>query len=420
MENPSTSPLVDGPRLGHRMRFGARAMGLCWILLAIPGACVAQTQNVLCSDGSGSFQAGFRSTGIAVRVGASRNGELAIRKCDAILSWSKKSLPVATAASQVDLDVFGADLGLGVPIAAFQVKQLDTDCCLEYQMFSLEAPPKLLRTITGGDFFMAADTDLDGRVEVWTDDAAAMHDFENLQAELDYAPTIVLRFERGRLLDVSAEFEPYFDGEIAKARSELDKSDLRAFEGSDGKLSTNDVLSADRRHDLRKAKAKVLEIVWGYLYSGREQQAWRALVEMWPAKDVARIRAAILYRRAQGIAAQVDGVSADLSNKRKKRARVFDSTTDSGTKPEVSPPEPINITLPAVSGGVLHSLSTSDATLELVIDSAGKVRSAEPVGKSVAFAPALVQASAGWKFIPALKEGRAVACRTRLSVSVEQ
>jgi hypothetical protein len=44
-------------------------------------------------------------------------------------------------------------------------------------------------------------------------------------------------------------------------------------------------------------KAKVLEIVWAYVYSGREQQAWRSLTEMWPVTDADRIPTAILNAR---------------------------------------------------------------------------------------------------------------------------
>jgi hypothetical protein len=145
---------------------------------------------------------------VIVRVRAARNGKLATRACDATLVWKKHSVTVATGASQIDVDAFGVDLGLGLPVAAFQVKKSNSECCMEYQIYSLERPPRLLRTITGGDFFSAADTDLDGRVEIWTDDAAAVGSFENLAiTELGAAPTIVLRFDHGKLFDVSSEFQ---------------------------------------------------------------------------------------------------------------------------------------------------------------------------------------------------------------------
>ena len=119
--------------------------------------------------------------------------------------------------SQLDVDVLGADLGLGTPVVAFQVKKSAADWDMTYLIYSLQKPPQLLRTITGGDFFRAADTDLKGRVEIWTGDVRAISGFEGfLPGEFDFAPTVVLRFERNRLTDVSAEYQPRFDEQIAK------------------------------------------------------------------------------------------------------------------------------------------------------------------------------------------------------------
>lgn len=50
-------------------------------------------------------------------------------------------------------------------------------------------------------------TGLGGRVEIWTHDAGAADGFEGLDLdEFDFAPTVVLRFEGGRLMDVSSDF----------------------------------------------------------------------------------------------------------------------------------------------------------------------------------------------------------------------
>jgi len=190
-------------KLQVRFCWGALALALC---CATASLCVAQDHDVLCGDGSGSFQTEF-NTGVTVQVRAARTGELATRTCEATLAWNKDSLIIATNAPQIDVDTFGVDLGLGVPVTTFQVKKSGNGCCMEYQVYSLGRPPRLLRTVTGGDFFSAADTDLDGRVEIWTNDAAAVEGFENLgPAELDSAPTIVLRFAHGELLDASSEF----------------------------------------------------------------------------------------------------------------------------------------------------------------------------------------------------------------------
>jgi hypothetical protein len=154
-------------------RLAIASLFLVWPLL-----CISQplAQSVLCSAGNGNVDAEFR-TGVKVHVGAARNGGLAMRACAANLNWETQELLVTAGASQVDLDAFGVDLGDGAPVAAFQIKKSDSYCCMDYAIYSLQKPPRLLRAITGGGFFSASDVDLDGTVEVFTDDAAAVDGF---------------------------------------------------------------------------------------------------------------------------------------------------------------------------------------------------------------------------------------------------
>ena len=93
--------------------------------------------------------------------------------CAASLNWGNESLVISSAASDLDIDVFAVDLGLGPLVVTAQVKKSKAECCMVYNIYSLRTPPELLRSISGGQFFNAADTDLDGRVEIWTDDAAS-------------------------------------------------------------------------------------------------------------------------------------------------------------------------------------------------------------------------------------------------------
>src|SRR5215471_1646968 len=190
-------------QLRTTLRSASLVLFLCPLLTHI---CAAQSHDVVCRDGDGSFQA-ESSSGVALVVRAARAGELATRSCQANLRWTDGNLVVASNVPEIDVDTFGTDLGLGSAVTTLQVRQSAGNCCMEYLVYSLEKTPRLLRTINGGDFFSAADVDLDGRVEIWTHDAAAMKDFEDLSvADFDSAPTIVLRFERGQLFDVSAEF----------------------------------------------------------------------------------------------------------------------------------------------------------------------------------------------------------------------
>jgi hypothetical protein len=354
-------------------------------------------------------------------VGATKIGSLAKRSCSAALAWNGQELRVAEGASKVDVDVLGADLGFGVPVVAFQIKQFAADWDMTYQIYSLQRPPRLLRTITGGDFFSAADTDLKGSIEIWTGDVRAISGFEGLvPGELDFAPPMVLRFRRNQLMDVSGEFQGQFDTQIAKVRTEITAQDSSDFRNSDGRLSGTSSVSVDRTHRLRTTKIEVLEIVWAYLNSGRDEDAWRALANMWPPADFERIRSAVLNVRDSGIRSEIDGISPRGARLHFKRhAYVFDAITEpppgnAGHFPFVDiRPQPILLRRPPPAEGQ-KPLAHSTQMVTLVIDAAGKVWSAEPVGDADR---ELVDAAAGWKFIPASTGGQAVASRIRLDLS---
>ncbi len=381
------------------------------LLLATPVVTHAQVRPSLCSDGFGEFHTSFFS-GVKVTVGASRKEGFATRACAATLEWGKDSLPVVPEAAAVDIDALGVDLGLDSPIVALQVKNSTADWFVTYKIYSLKKPPRLLRTITGGSSFSAADTDLDGQIEIWTDDASAVNGMDRLSvAELDFPPTMVLRFEKHKLMDVSVEFQSHFDHQIAQLRGELDSKQLGDFKNSDGTLATTSSLSLEQMHQRRLTKIKILEIVWAYLYSGREQQAWEALAEMWPPSDVDRVRSLMLNARTAGIRSQVDGVGTKLRLHVKKEY-IYETASDSdGNRRADVKPQAVLLRRSAVSQMPLRE---SEEMVEIVVDSAGKVRSATTSGDKDLD---LVNDCAGWKFIPAFKDGHPVASRMRLALN---
>ena len=386
------------------------------LVLATLAVTHAQARESLCTHGFGAFQTIF-FTGVKVTVAAAKKEGFATRACSATLEWGRDSLTVVPAAAAVDIDALGVDLGLDSPVVALQVKNSDTDWLVTYKIYSLNKPPRLLRTLTGGSSFSAADTDLDGRIEIWTNDANAVNGMDGLSVdELDFAPTTVLRFEKHKLMDVSAEFQSHFDHQIAQLHAELDPNQLGAFKNSDGKLSPTPSLSLEQMQQRWVTKIKVLEIVWAYLYSGRERQAWQALAEMWPRSDLDRIRSLILNTRNTGMRSQVDGTDAKPPFHVKSFANIYETTGESNERPG-SPnfradvkPEPI--LLRRLKVGEIP-VPHSEEMVDLVVDGAGKIRSAKPVGSTDLD---LMNDCAGWKFIPAFKDGRPVASRTRLAL----
>jgi hypothetical protein len=393
----------------------ARMFLLVPFLSALPSLCGGQ--HVVCSAGFGSFEADS-TTGVAVSVGPLRQKTgLAQRTCQAKLSWDNQEQPLASEASQIDVDLMNVDLGFGSPVAALQIKESDVDPLMRYEIYSLAKPPRTLRSITGGDFYRAADTNLDGQIEIWTHDVGAVRGFEGLRlSAIDFPPPMALRFEKQRLMDVSAEFPSRFDSQIATVRSQLDANALNEFKNSDGKLAGLSLLPVEELEGLLRTKIRVLEIVWSYLYSGREQEAWHELADMWPASDFERIRAAILDARARGLRSEVDGVSSGaLPARRKKRTDIYDALTENHGSGELkilqidTQPQPIFLSDPPPPA----DLNTT-VVANLVIDAAGKVWSIKTEGQPN---KGLIDASAQWKFVPGRKQGRPVACHLRMEVS---
>lgn len=373
----------------------------CLLILALLlGFGQARAYDVLCRNGNAAFHAGY-PTGVEVDVGPPTQGNLATRFCRATLGWDDQQLVIAEQAAEIDLDLFGADLGDGVPVASFQVKNSAAECCMTYKIYSLNNPPRLLRTLHGGAYFNGADSNLNGQVEIWTDDAAAVDGFEGLRiSQLQFLPTCILSFRDGKLLDVSSDFETYYDGIIARIRGQINAQQLAAFRAG-GKPEPPGV------------KAQILELVWAYLYSGREKQAWQALAQMWPPADMDRIRAALLQARARGLRSQVDGVSATAS------------TAEPGALPEHVPiydstklrARPIMVRYyPPASGQTWRG----KLKVKLVVDFAGKVWSVRVSGKNKAAYESVRRSAANWKFVPAFVGDEPVASRVNMTISVEQ
>src|ERR1700674_387757 len=153
---------------------------------------------------------------------------------------------------------------------------------------------------------------------------------------------------------------------------------------------------------------------------------------MWPPADFDRIRASILNAHTRGIRSELEGVSPGASRFHLKSvAHIFltdpNTETDSGiSNRDISSltagikPQQILLLLPTLPG-IHEALPKSEKLVDLVIDAAGKVRSAKMVRTAdtdpiSAADRDLISATAVWKFIPAFRSGRAVDCYLRLSV----
>jgi hypothetical protein len=291
---------------------------------------------------------------------------------------------------------------------------------------------------------------LEGRNEVWADDAGAVDGFENLPlSSFDFLPTVALRFENRQLTDVSSEFQPHYDRQIAQIKSQLDARSLNEFKSTDGQLSSVAPQLLADLHEIVGTKIAVLEIVWAYLYSGREQEAWNTLADMWPPADFSRIHGAIQNAHAHGISREVDAVSKPPAMPWKSHVVVYDMFTEPKTAVNTSAtsvsdalqdraipendakeqsrssgdslPKAIYLGIP-LTGKSQQVVPDSQILLNLVIDAAGKVHSAELINKTDRgpIGDTVINASVTWNFIPGFRSGGPVASRIRIGVWPQQ
>jgi hypothetical protein len=424
-------------------RFAIHQLVILASLPLIPLAANSQSSDAACQNGAGGFAA-TSSTGVAVFVGTRKVEGFGSRDCQSILRWKDQELVAVPHAWQLDVDAMDINLGLSAPVLTLQMKATEVDRTSTYQIYSLKQPPELLREITGGDTYAAADTNMDGHVAIWTHDAQAIDGLEHIPlSSFDYPPTVVLRFEKRRLLDAQSEFTAEFDRQIAAIKTQLNPRQLSSFKAGDGTLAATPASAVDELHALMTAKIGILEIVFAYLYSGREDQAWHTLRDLWPDADYDRIRAAIAAARAHGMLRQVDGVDEGAGRSRAKHEIVVyqappekaktnhepspppmpsamgrESNVTSGSNVSLtsvadSPPVPIHLYM-KTEGDNGDAPLVRTMMLNLIIDDAGKVRSVQFNGSPD---KRIKDASANWRFIPAFKFGHAVACQMNFEIA---
>ena len=157
---------------------------------------------------------------------------------------------------------------------------------------------------------------------------------------------------------------------------------------------------------------------------------------MWPASDVDRIREILTKASATGMRTQLDGVSTAAPMKRKV-VEVFTPTSPSQnptlySQPgrldvqESEGPDPVTAAVP-ITVRAFPSVEATDQiltqgemTVILTIDSAGKVRSAVPIGGTSWKNIDLMSALSEWRFVPAFKGHRAVASNMVKIFSLQQ
>jgi hypothetical protein len=209
-----------------------------------------------------------------------------------------------------DWDIFvnqatGEDIfGDGHPGLILEGYSGGAHCCYTYKIVDLATPPMILGSIENDvPFFFFKDSTSE-RFRIMTSDGAFDY-FDGMCHACSSFPTVILKVSGGRLVNVSSQFVPEYDTEIAELRRSIDDDELDQF------LTVHDLATnGQAKAEFETLRQQVLQIVLAYLYSGREQRAWQTLEEMWPAGDRLRIRKLILSSKAEGILSELSATKA--------------------------------------------------------------------------------------------------------------
>ncbi len=247
-------------------------------------------------------------------------------RCRAVLtSASGKRMTIAYEWA-LNLDpISGVDLnGDGKPELVLSGYSGGLHCCYVYEVVSLGRTPQVLHTFAN-PLPITFERQPDGATLIRAVDG--VFDYFIVPHTDAVIPQLVLKPEGNNLVDVSAQYPELYDKEIELARNQLTPDELEKFR----KSNFHDKLFTDQIPTVRK----VLTIVLNYVYSGREDKAWQALDDMWPANDLARMKSLIAERRHRGMLANLACDCRPALIARQVRAKRKPSPPDEISDPRV-------------------------------------------------------------------------------------
>ena len=255
----------------------------------------AQTARERCLRGSTAIHKQFKNFSVAIEpFHDTTDGDM----CKAVVRNARKTV-FTTYDWGLEITLLGEDVNSdGYPDLVLEGYSGGAHCCWTYYIVSLGPSPRPIREIEN-ERGIAFVRDSSGRIEIRTNDGKFDYLFLS-HAESPF-PAVYLRLVGTHFIDVGHEHIADYEHGIAEAKRELSPAELHQFRSA---ANADDLYGNDPN---RSAATKVLQIVYAYLYSGRQAQAHQALTEMWPAFDQEAAWKKILEARQKGILRYTSG-----------------------------------------------------------------------------------------------------------------
>lgn len=270
--------------------------------VATGGRARASNEDI-CYYGKG--QATRNVAGFQIRISA--NPDRKDQSCRAVVLDKNQKAIFSAEDERFSIDLAGQDVnGDGAPDVVIYGYSGGAHCCWTYYVISLGEHPGLIAKFKNErDAAFLKDED-SGRFYISTLDGAFDY-FDGLCHACTPFPQVFLRIEGKTVVDMGPKFLEAYDKIIQENRASLKADNVAAIVAM--KTNPNESESSD----VYEAAAKVLSIVFAYLYSGREGQALRELRAMWPKFDQDRMWNLIQKQRSEGILRYVNGSLANRS-----------------------------------------------------------------------------------------------------------
>ncbi len=266
------------------------------LVVAIALVCFA-AGGCVCAAGKDCYDGKGKATreigGFLVKISANPDWrDLEDEPCRAVVLDKKRKTIFSAEDELFSIVLAGQDVnGDGVPDVVIDGYSGGAHCCWTYYTISLGEHPGLITKFENERDAAFLKDEETGRLYISTLDGAFDY-FDGLCHACTPFPQVFLRIEDKKVVDISPEFVEAYNKIISKNRAGLTAEGVARVTA----MKTNPSESGSF-----EAPAKILSIVFAYLYSGREDKARRELQAMWPPFDQDRMWNLIQQRRREGI-----------------------------------------------------------------------------------------------------------------------
>lgn len=278
----------------HHSHCSRLALTLLLFLAFTSPALAAPTRD--CPDKPGKTVRNLQSVQIDFETQKNEDYQFG-QSCQVTIRDSRQKVVFSQEDADFSIVMAGSDVnGDSVPDLVLESYSGGAHCCWAYYVISLGEAPHLIKKFENERGAAFVRNTPNGRIEIITQDGAFDY-FDGQCHACTVFPTVYLRLEGEQLVDCGSSHVKSYDEIIAKNQKELTAQERQSIHSAQGN-------PYDADDDMLTTTKKIFNIVFAYLYSGREVQAHQALEELWPASDQQRLWNLILETRKKGVLSQ--------------------------------------------------------------------------------------------------------------------